>query len=335
MRNATAGRRLLVVLVLVLVAGCAGPAWHPVTAVSSAVAPAPDPAVDPGPGGVGVDRKVGPVPSHLLGITSWSYQLQGYTDGKLDEISRAPHQLAVVDLARDAGSDYFRRDEIGAVQSSGKRVLAYFEIGSIENFRPEYAGLRSTAGDLILNRWESWPQEFFVQYWDQRWWDLVIRPRLDQALNAGFDGVYLDTPLAYEELDLALVPGRTRANLARAMADLVIRMSRYAKQRDPGFLIFPQNSPELRTQAGYVDAIDGIGMEELFFLATDQPCVEDYCAENLRNTRALRKAGKLVLAVDYADKPDNVRAACARYRDEGFAGYVGPLALDAVRPPCA
>jgi cysteinyl-tRNA synthetase len=268
-------------------------------------------------------------------ISSWVYQLQNYADNALDAIASAPQQLAVVDLARNAGADYFRADEIAAVRASGKTVLSYFEIGSIEDFRPESDPIRREAPDLVLNQWETWPQEHFVKYWDQRWWDRVIQPRLDQALSAGFDGVYLDTPLAYEELDLALVPGHSRADLARAMADLVIRMSRYAKQRQPGFLIVPQNSPELRSQAGYVDAIDGIGIEELYYRATDLPCDLDYCAENLENIRALRAAGKFVLAVDYADQPDNIRKACAGYRKEGFAGYVGPLALDHIAAPCA
>lgn len=270
----------------------------------------------------------------LLDTVSWSYQLQGYPDGSLDEIAAAPHQLTVVDLARDAGADYFRHEEISAVQGTGKRVLAYFEIGSIENFRPEYTPLLGAAGDLVLNRWDTWPQEFFVKYWDERWWDRVVRPRLDQALSARFDGVYLDTPLAYEELDLGLVPGYDRQGLARLMADLVIRMSRYAKQHDPDFLIVPQNSPELRVQAGYTQAIDGIGIEELYFRATDEPCTEDNCTENLDNIRALRAAGKLVLAVDYAANADNVGFACDQYRAEQFAGYVAPLELNRVQPPC-
>ena len=55
-------------------------------------------------------------------------------------------------------------------------------------------------------------------------------------------------------------------------------------------------------------AIDGIAMEELFFLATDKPCTEDWCSENLADTRALRDAGKFVLSVDYATRPaDAVR----------------------------
>jgi cysteinyl-tRNA synthetase, unknown class len=161
-----------------------------------------------------------------------------------------------------------------------------------------------------------------------------VRPRLDQARRAGFDGVYLDTPLAYEQLDLSLVPGQTRETLARAMVDLIARISRYARSTAPGLLVVPQNSPELRRYPGYTDAIDGIGMEELFYQATDQRCTEDYCTENLDDARALRRAGKLVLAVDYATRPDNVHSACGRYRQEGFAGYVTTVDLDQISRPC-
>jgi cysteinyl-tRNA synthetase, unknown class len=274
-------------------------------------------------------------PASMPAITSWVYQLQGYEDGRLDALGRAPQQMAVIDLARDGQADYFRPEEIAGLRGTNKRVLAYFEIGSIEDFRPEHASLRRDAGDLVLNRWDEWPEEHFVRYWDPRWWHRVIQPRIDQALDAGFDGVYLDTPLAYEQIDVALTTGWTRDRLGRAMVDLIIRMSQYAKARDPDFWIVPQNSPELRDYAGYTEAIDGIGMEELFFQATDEACVEEFCAENLDNARALRNAGKLVLAVDYASDHRNVRAACARYRSEGFAGYVGPRELDRISPPCA
>jgi cysteinyl-tRNA synthetase len=268
-------------------------------------------------------------------VTTWAYQLQGYAEDRLDALSKAPQDLVVVDLARDAHTDYFTRSEIAGLHARHKIVLAYFEIGSIEDFRPEYPPLRRDAPGLVLNRWEEWPQEYFVRYWEERWWERVVKPRVDQALRAGFDGVYLDTPLAYEQLDLHLVPGWTRDRLARAMVSLIMRLSAYAKGRRPGFLVFPQNSPELRRYPGYTEAIDGIGMEELFFRATDRPCTEDWCAENLANARALRAAGKVVLAVDYARKPRNVAAACARYRAEHFVGYVTTVDLDRISPSCS
>jgi cysteinyl-tRNA synthetase len=270
----------------------------------------------------------------LLDVRNWAYQLQDYPGGRLDQLAGGPYQLVVIDLARDAQTDYFTNAEIARVRASGKRVLAYFEIGSIENFRPEYSVLRRDAPGLIANEWPEWPGEYFVRYYDQRWWSSVVRPRLDQALKAGFDGVYLDTPLAYEQIALADTPGRDREALAHDMSALIVRISRYAKQHRPGFLIVPQNSPELRHQNGYTEAIDGIGMEELFYAATDKRCTQDYCAENLAETRALRAEGKFVLGVDYATRPADVRAACARYGTERFAGTVTVLDLDRTSPPC-
>ncbi len=267
-------------------------------------------------------------------IHSWAYQLQDYPGGRLDQLAAGPYQLVVVDLARDAHTDYFTKADTAEVKGAGKRILAYFEIGSIEDFRPEYPVLRRNAPDLIANEWPEWPGEFFVRYYDERWWSTVVRPRVDQAIKAGFDGVYLDTPLAYEQIDLEFAQGRDRDGLARDMAGLIGRISRYAKSRHPGFLIVPQNSPELRRQPGYTAAVDGIGMEELFYQATDERCTEDYCAENLAETRALRDAGKFVLSVDYATRPADVRAACGRYRAEQFAGTVTVLDLDRTSPPC-
>jgi cysteinyl-tRNA synthetase len=239
-------------------------------------------------------------------------------------------RVAVIDLARDGGSDYFASADISSLRASGKRVLAYFTIGSIEDYRPEYSRVRG----LKLNRWNDWPDEYFVRHWDEQWWHDVVQPRLDQALVAGFDGAYLDVPNAYEEINLELVPGETRDTLGARMAQLIVRASAYAKARRPGFQIVPQNSPELQRFPGYTEAIDGLGVEELSYLATDEKCTGDFCAENLDSVRALRRAGKFVLAVDYATRPGNVARACARDAAEGFYGYVTTVDLDRITAPC-
>ena len=268
-------------------------------------------------------------------VDAFVYQLQGYAEDRLDELAEAPQELAVIDLARDGNEDWFTAEEIGDLRGSGKTVLAYVAIGTIEDFRPEHADLPE---DLVLNRLPEWPEEHFVRYWAPVWWDAVVRRRVDRALAAGFDGVYLDTLLAYEAIHLSLVAGEDRETLGRKMVELIVRISRYGKQHDPGFLVFPQNSPELRHHRGYADAIDGLGIEELFFTAddrtSDRPCVQDWCTENLVDVLALRDAGKVILAVDYASDPTNVAAACKRYEKEGFAGYVTDRALDTVSPPC-
>lgn len=265
-------------------------------------------------------------------VSDWVYQLSGYAGDSLDGVAAAPGQAAVFDLARDGGDGYWTAAEVGAVRGSGKIALSYYTIGSIENYRPE-ADAVGDAG-LLLNQWGDWPDEHFVKYWTEDWWTLAMKPRVDQALASGFDGAYLDVPNAYEEIDLALVPGETRATLARKMVDLIVRISEYAKSVRPGFLVLPQNSPELQEYSGYTAAVDGLGVEELFYLATDEPCTEDYCAENFEAVKSLQAAGKLILAVDYADDPAKIADACGRYREEGFAGYVGGVDLDDIRAAC-
>ncbi len=63
---------------------------------------------------------------------------------------------------------------------------------------------------------------------------------LDQLIALGCDGVYLDRVDAY---DYYKAQGREGA--AREMVDFVIALSAYARQRSPGFGIFPQNAEEL------------------------------------------------------------------------------------------
>lgn len=268
-------------------------------------------------------------------IKSWVYQLQNYAGGKLDALAAAKFDLAVIDLARNAKDDYFSAQEIAALKASGKKVLAYIEIGSLEEFRADWPRINTAPyKDLLLNVWPDWPDEHFVKYWDNRWFEAFIKPRLDQALKAGFDGVYMDTPLAYEEIDLGLVPGESREALAKKMVALIMRISQYAKGRQAGFWIFPQNSPELRSQSGYIEAIDGIGMEELFYLNADEACTQSWCPENLSHTREIKKAGKLVLAVDYALQASNISDACKRGKAEGFIEYVTHVNLDRISARC-
>lgn len=312
----TMRRTLLIGTTLVLLAGCSAKtpdagAAPPPTTPSGAASQAP-PATAAGP---------------AAQPRTWVYQLTGY-DGGLDAVRSSPAEAAVIDLARDGSTGYWTAAEIGAL--APKTVYSYFSIGSIENYRPEAAEVKG----LELNQWGDWPDEHFVKYWDAAWWDRVVRPRVDQAIASGFTGAYLDVPNAYEEIDLSLVPGETRESLGRKMTELIVEISEYAKGKKPGFRILPQNSPELRAYPGYVDAVDGLGIEELFYLATDEKCAEDFCAENLDHVRALKAAGKIILAVDYADDAANRADACAKTRAEGFAGYVGAVGLDGVKPVC-
>ena len=265
-------------------------------------------------------------------VQSWVYQLCDYRDGRLEELAASDFDLAVIDLARDGARDYFSAEEVEALEGSGKIVLAYFEIGAIETYRPEW---RHVPDDLKAGPVSGWPDERYVKFWDERWWP-IVKGRLDRALRAGFDGAYLDMVTAYED-----IPGSSMSKEERAhrMVDLIARLSNYAKSRSPDFRIVPQNAPELYTWSywnpkpnrKYLQAIDGLGLESVFYIAHDQPADRDWCKENRANALAIRNAGKLVLGVDYAKQPASIADAYRRQRTLGFIPYVSVEALDRIQ----
>ncbi len=266
-------------------------------------------------------------------VKSWVYQLTGYKNNRLDELAASKFDLAVIDLARDGGGGYWTAEEISHVRQSGKFVLAYFEIGAIEEYRPEW---KQVPEDLKAGTVGGWPRERYVKYWDERWWP-VVQGRVERALAAGFDGAYLDLVTAYEEIKVTDVG---REDLASRMVELIARLSQYAKAGKPEFKVVPQNCPELYTWSfwqpkpneKYLQAIDGLGIEEPFYLAHDKPADKAWCKENRENALAILKAGKLVLGVDYARTAKCAADAYAKQRAIGFVPYVSVRSLNIILP---
>ena len=264
-------------------------------------------------------------------VESWVYQLCNYKGDKLEQIAESDFDLAVIDLSRDGESDFFTHAEVEAVRKSGKIVLAYFEIGAIEDYRPEW---NDVPNDLKAGKVGGWPKEQYVKFWDERWWP-IVKGRVDQALKAGFNGAYLDMVTTYEEIPKSGLKAEERA---RKMVDLIARISEYAKSKNPTFKIVPQNCPELYTWAywkpkpneKYISAIDGLGMESVFYMAHDKPANKDWCKENRDNALAIKNAGKLLLGVDYAKKPESIADAYKKQRAIGFVPYVSVEELDVV-----
>ncbi|WMW25700.1 endo alpha-1,4 polygalactosaminidase [Methanolobus sediminis] len=119
------------------------------------------------------------------------------------------------------------------------------------------------------------------------------------------------------------------------MRDFVTGISTYSKQKNPDFIIIPQNGQELLTSGGgsddptaqdYIAAIDGVGREDLFFgyddgnMATKEEDTE-YLASLLD---VARDNGVVVLVTDYCWTKSYVDAS---YRENADRGYIA-LAVD-------
>ena len=119
-------------------------------------------------------------------------------------------------------------------------------------------------------------------------------------------------------------PTKVNVNAAEKMQKMVIGLSNYAKKLKPGFLVIPQNGIELAYKKAdpkfglnqkYLDAIDGFGVEELFYFET--LAIDTFRLEAIR-----RIPGKKFLVSDFVTDDGNVQDAKDRNLKEGFIPFV-------------
>jgi cysteinyl-tRNA synthetase len=115
------------------------------------------------------------------------------------------------------------------------------------------------------------------------------------------------------------------------MRDFVIAVSQYAKAQNPQFAIIPQNGIELITSNGesdgalaqaYLNAIDGVGQEDLFFGYEDDN-VPTPSEDNLYLREFLNriKTSKKVLVTDYCAGQTNMSKSYSSNSTNGYISF--------------
>ena len=111
---------------------------------------------------------------------------------------------------------------------------------------------------------------------------------------------------------------------ALKMQDFVIDISKYARSIDSNFVIIPQNGPELafeklntggKFRKAYIDAIDGIAVEDLFY--NGKPKIDQYRLQILRKLRS----EKQVMVSDFITKDDAIESIKTQSSKEKFLLY--------------
>lgn len=109
------------------------------------------------------------------------------------------------------------------------------------------------------------------------------------------------------------------------MQEFVINTSKYARSIKPGFIIVPQNGAELafnklNPDAGfntaYMDAIDGFGIEELFFNGKSK--VDQYRLQMLRQLKAKKK----IMVSEFITQEDATNSIIQKNKDEDFISFI-------------
>ncbi len=263
-------------------------------------------------------------------VDDFLYQLQR---PKPDRIGQSAFDLVVTSVDVAGGSP----DVIPAVKKSpggDKLLLAYMSIGQAENYRfywqPEWG---STPPDWLDSGDETWAGDYWVRYWDTEWQQIIYGSAdsyLDQILALGFDGVYLDRVDAYYYYQ----EREDRQTAAEEMVQFILDFTQYAREKHPGFGVFPQNGEELGIQfPEFLDAMTGIGVEDLYYgyPRDHQASPAGWTAEREEILDQWVADGKLVLTVDYSSRPDQIADSYTRARARGYIPYVTDRSLGRLR----
>ena len=268
-------------------------------------------------------------PPNWSGVNDFLYQLQ-HADP--DRIGETAFDLIVVPIST-AGSSPKVIPALKDSPGGPKIVLCYMSIGQSESYRwywqPEWEKDPPSWLDAPDGVWAG---DHWVRYWEPGWQEIIYGTPdsyLDQILALGFDGVYLDRVDAYWYYQ-----DQGRDSAAQEMVDFIMDFTDYARERHPGFGVFPQNAEELGIlHPEFLQAMTGIGVEDLFYgyPRDHEPSPADWSAERQDILDQWVAAGKLVLTIDYSARPEQIADAYTRAHARGYIPYVTDRALGRIR----
>ena len=259
------------------------------------------------------------------------YQLLGAT---YDSSSATDFGAAVVDM----DDSKLTAEQLAALQAQGKKVFTYISIGEAESYRGYWTGPDWTTNPpgFLLEENPDWIGNYRVKFWDADWQQTIF-DRIDQAVALGYDGIYLDIVDAYAEATVRAA--YTGADIRTEMVNFIIAISQHAKAQDPDFKIIPQNAPQLLALSDndtrfpnqpYLDAIDGIGIEDLWYSDDD---VADWTQSDLAFLGWAIVQKKFVLATSYPKDEAHQAEFVAKALANGLIPYVGDRLLNDIIDP--
>ena len=220
------------------------------------------------------------------------YQLQG---ASRDSLASQDFEVGVVDMDDNGMS----RGEVEEIEAQGKTLLSYVSIGEAEDYRDYWSNVASQ--DYVLGENPDWDGNYRVKFWEPEWQDIML-DRVTEAVEKGYSGMYLDIVDGYlvDEVRAAY----DGSDIRQEMVDFVVRLSEHAKSLAPDFKVVPQNAVELLAAPGgsetpntkYLEAIDGVGIEDLFY---DDNTTADWSRLDIEYIQNAQQAGKFVLATSY------------------------------------
>jgi cysteinyl-tRNA synthetase len=225
--------------------------------------------------------------------------------------------------------DKWTTKQINAVKNSGKITIAYISIGEAEDYRYYWKSEWTKNPPAWLGPENpEWKGNYKVRFWNNNW-QTIIYDYIDKILNQGFDGIYMDIIDGYYYWSVTN-PEQPFAD--SLMCQFVIDIRRHCDnfRGDNNFIILPQNGCDVWDQenisAGlknkYFDAINGIGVEDVFFPG-DKEQDNNFEPDDYRIgiLKEYTRRGKQVFAIDYLTEPQKITQLISAAHQENFVPY--------------
>jgi cysteinyl-tRNA synthetase len=323
-------------------------------------------------------------PLPLSQVQYWAYQIQQLDSaGAVDELAASRYDMLVIEPTVTHNWNFDAKDMVQTLKASKaydgihrKLVIAYIDIGQAEEWRwywhgrPTYEGSTKPCSEIIaeIQSWapwvvacdpDGWGGNYPVAYWYPAWKEIVIGGTqlgagigsvyfdslLDEVIQDGFDGVYLDWVEAWEMPAIQQRADEEGRDVGTEMLKFLQAIKNYGKQFNPSFLVIQQNSSELINEVGVSklrSAVDAIAQEGVWWEGDatdnwddesgfDQPSGnEDYYLPRLRK---YRDTGFTVFVCEYAN--NEAADAYNKAKNEGFVAYAThrPLNQLTATPP--
>jgi cysteinyl-tRNA synthetase, unknown class len=280
-----------------------------------------------------------PVP---LQATNWAYQLQNLD---IDSVAAdSDFDLIVMDYSSDGSAEQqWTAAQIAQIQSGGKTAISYISIGEAENYRAYWqtgwdadgnGQPDSGAPDWLGPENPSWEGNYKVRFWDSDW-QSVVYTLVDTIIAQGFDGIYCDIIDAYYYWSQEVSEQPAADSLM--VLFLVNLRAHISAQTVRDFYIIPQNGEYIiwethvsdDTRAMFFDAIDGIGVEDVFHpgdLDEDNSYNPD--TDRLEALQEFVDQEKVVLSVEYLTDTTLQSQYIQAAQQQGFVPTVTVRALN-------
>jgi cysteinyl-tRNA synthetase len=323
---------------------------------------------------------VGEETAELSSVESWLYLIDvNLEQTTVDKIVNSSYDMIVIDNipSEENNSDFPLLEVIDQLHEAEhpKLVLAYVDIGEAEDYRTYWKpgwGVRNPEW-IAGSDPDGWEGNFPVAYWYDDWQAIWLADGglMDGILAAGFDGIYMDWIEAYSDESVLEIAEQDDVDSVQEMIWWINILAAHGRERNPEFIIIGQNAAELAQYDEYVEIIDAIAQEQVWFdggADNDPPgdCplprkesevdAEEYreslssaCRHQydefpgstlhvssesyIKDLLTAQNKGLEIFTIDYALDADNIAWVYETSRSLGFHPFVSNRNLDRYVPP--